>query len=85
MTEVTQKGDEIRFVMYERAQIDTTKIDTLLKAYKGKLKFTIDKNPYFTYVKPRKGGREPDNILLLLQELLVNFLKLSQNPYCDTV
>ena len=53
-----------------RAQIDTTKIDGLLKFYKGKLKFTIDKNPYFTYVRPKKGGREVDDVMQTVKELL---------------
>ena len=70
LTEVTQKGDEVRLVMYEKAQIDTTKIDSLLKTYKGKLKFTIDKNPYFTYVRPRRGGRETDDVMMCVKELL---------------
>ncbi len=78
LTEVAQKGEELKFVMYEKAQIDTTKIDGLLKYYKGKLKFTIDKNPYFTYVRPRRGGKEPDDILMLVKELLAALLTLSE-------
>ena len=78
LTEVAQKGEELKFVMYEKAQIDTTKIDSLLKFYKGKLKFTIDKNPYFTYVRPRRGGKEPDDILMLVKELLAALLTLSE-------
>lgn len=73
LTEVTQKGDEVKLVMYEKAQIDTTKIDSLLKYYKGKLKFTIDKNPYFIYVRPRKGGKEVDDVITCVKELLAAF------------
>ncbi len=77
ITELTQKGDEIRIVMYEKAQIDTTKIDSLLKYYKGKLKFTIDKNPYFTYVRPRRGQKETDDVLRLGKELVEALLALA--------
>ena len=76
LTEVTQKGDEVKLVMYEKAQIDTTKIDSLLKYYKGKLKFMIDKNPYFIYVRPRKGGKEVDDVITCVKELLAAFRTL---------
>ena len=78
VSELTQKGDEIKIVMYEKAQIDTSKIDGLLKYYKGKLKFTIDKNPYFTYVRPKKGGREIDDVMQTVKELLAALGTLCQ-------
>ena len=78
VSELTQKGDEIRIVMYEKAQIDTSKIDGLLKYYKGRLKFTIDKNPYFTYVRPKKGGRELDDVMQTVKELLAALGTLCQ-------
>ena len=64
--------------MYEKAQIDTTKIDSLLKFYKGKLKFTIDKNPYFTYVRPKKGGKETEDVIRLVKELVEALLEIVQ-------
>ena len=70
ITELTQKGDEIKIVMYEKAQIDTTKIDGLLKQYKGRLKFKIDTNPYFLYVRPRVGKKENENVIQTVKELL---------------
>ena len=63
LTELTQKGDEIRFVFYEKARVDAGKIDGFLKDYRGKMKFTVDANPYFTYLKPRKSGRDNEDIL----------------------
>lgn len=76
LTELTQKGDEIRFVLYERAMIDAGKIDGFLKEYKGRMKFTVDVNPYFTYQKPRKGGRDNEDVLMLVREILENMKKL---------
>ena len=70
ITELTQKGDEIKIVMYEKAQIDTTKIDGLLKQYKGRLKFKVDTNPYFLYMQPRVGKRENENVIQTTKELL---------------
>lgn len=70
ITDLAQKGDEIRFTFYEKAQINAAQIDGLLKYYKGKLKFTVDASPYFTYLKPRKSGKDNDDILSLVRELL---------------
>lgn len=70
VSELTQKGGEIRIVMFEKAQINTGGIDGLLKYYKGRLKFTIDKNPFFTYARPTKAGRETDDVMQTVKELL---------------
>lgn len=70
ITELTQKGDTIRIVMYEKAEIDAGGIDGLLKEFRGKLKFTIDKSPYFVYTRPKKGGKETDSVLETVRELL---------------
>ncbi len=70
VTELTQKGNEIRILMYEKARIDTAKIDGLLKYYRGRLKFTIDTPPYFTYVRPQVNGKEESGIVDLVKELL---------------
>ena len=76
LTEVTQKGEEIRMVLYEKAQINTAGIDGLLKQYRGRLKFTIDKNPYFLYIRQKKGNREVDNVLDTVRDLLADMKRL---------
>ncbi len=76
LTEVTQKGEEIRMVLYEKAQINTAGIDGLLKRYRGRLKFTIDKNPYFLYIRQKKGNREVDNVLDTVRDLLADMERL---------
>jgi len=78
LTDVIQKGDEIRFVLYEKAMIDVAKIDSFLQEYKGRMKFTVDSRPYFTYAKPRKGGRDNEDVLLLVRGILENMRKLEQ-------
>lgn len=79
LTELTQKGDEIRFVLYEKALIDASKIDGFLKEFRGKMKFTVDANPYFTYSKPRKSGRDNDDVLTLVREILERMQGLEQS------
>ncbi len=69
--ELTQKGREIRVVMSDRAEIDTTKIDGLLKDYHGRLKMILDKgDPYFLYTEPRVGKEEGFDALARAQELV---------------
>jgi transcription-repair coupling factor (superfamily II helicase) len=70
VTELTQKGSEIKIVMYEKAQVDANKIDGLLKCYKGRMKFVIDTNPYFLYTIPKINGRESENAIELVKNLL---------------
>jgi hypothetical protein len=62
--------------MFERARIDAGRIDGLLKQYKGRLKFTIDTNPYFTYTRPTINGRESGSVIDLVRELLEALLTL---------
>ena len=72
LTEVQQKGDMLKFVLYEKAKLDVAKIPVLIAAHGNSLKFTADaKNPYFTYFL-KKNSREK-NINTL--EILEGFLK----------
>ena len=50
-TEVSQKGDSIKFTLYEKAKIDVAKIPAFVADYAPNVKFTADtKTPYFTYI-----------------------------------
>lgn len=50
-TEVSQKGDSIKFALYEKAKIDVTKIPAFVAGYGSNVKFTADaRAPYFTYI-----------------------------------
>ncbi|MCI7812831.1 MAG: transcription-repair coupling factor [Lachnospiraceae bacterium] len=70
ITEIVQKGDTIRFTLFEHAKLDAMKIDALVKGSKGRIKFVIDTNPYFLYQKPAKNGKEKEDILRLTEEMI---------------
>lgn len=74
ITEISQKGDSIRFTMFERAKADPAKIEHLVEKYKNnnknQLNFKVDTNPYFEYKKPRKSLKDNDDILQVVRELV---------------
>ena len=76
LTELTQKGDEIRFVFYEKARVDAGKIDGFLKDYRGKMKFTVDAQSLFHLPQARKSGRDNEDILTLVREILERMREL---------
>lgn len=61
VTEISQKGDTIKLVLFERAEINPANIPRLLEKYRNTLKFTVDTNPYFVYT-PVKTKERPDTI-----------------------
>ena len=74
-TEVSQKGDTLRFLLYEKARIDVAKIPELAAVYGQSLKFTADaKTPAFTYFL-RKNSREKNRDV---REVLEEFLKAAR-------
>ncbi len=72
---VEQKGDVIKFIMYEKARVKVEKIAPMIEAYKGNLKFTVDTNPYFTYKKLSKNKKEKDEDVLELVKNVLNSIK----------
>ena len=56
VTAIEQKGEEIRFTMYEKAKIDPSGIPKFLDSYKNDLIFRAEEPPYFLYC--RKGSAE---------------------------
>ena len=72
---VEQKGEELRFTMYEKAKVQVERIPQLLNAYGGDLKFTIDANPYFTYRKKGKNKKDKDEDILTLVKIVLNSIK----------
>ena len=48
IAQMTQKGQETKFVMYEKADVDILKIPPLIEKYKNVLHFTPAQIPYFT-------------------------------------
>lgn len=70
LIELAQKGDEIRFVFFERADIDPSKIEGLIKEYRGRMSFKIEANPAFIFKKPRKSGNDNKDILTVVRDIL---------------
>lgn len=84
LTEISEKGTQIRFVLYEKAKVNAAKIPEVVQLFRPYLNFRMDaKNPYFVYDK-KKGS--PDTLTVVQ-----NFLKvmeaelLNKNPgnSCD--
>ncbi len=73
LTGVAQKGDDIYFTFYEQAQIDVTKLESFVKSFDGRMALKILKNekvPCLVYHKTRKNGKDNQDILLVLREIL---------------
>ncbi len=78
-TEVTQRGDEIKFVLYEKAGVDPAKIPELVQIYENRVTFTADsKAPYFAYrlnYNSRQKGEDAGTVIAgfldQAQEILV--------------
>ena len=77
ITEVTQKGDFIKLVMYEKTQADPKKIEQMVQKYQGKMKFVIDTRPYFLYTKPRKSAKDNKDVLELTREMIEDIAGIS--------
>ena len=77
ITEVTQKGDFIKLVMYEKTQADPKKIEQMIQKYQGKMKFVIDANPYFLYTKPRKSAKDNKDVLELARGMIEDIAGIS--------
>ena len=72
---VEQKGDVIKFIMYEKAKVKVERIAPMIETYKGNLKFTVDTNPYFTYKKLSKNKNEKEEDVLELVKNVLNSIK----------
>ena len=72
---VEQKGDAIKFTMFERAKVKVEKIPELLEKYKGDFQFKVDANPYFTYQKKGKNRKDKDEDILELVKNVLNDIK----------
>ena len=75
VTAVEQKGERIKFVMYEHAEVNVEKIPELVQKYKGDLQFTVDANPYFTYQKKGNNKKDKDEDTLELVKNVLNDIK----------
>lgn len=71
VTSVEQKGDSIRFVMYEKAKIDPAGIPSMLAAYGRDLVFRTEDPPFFLYRRAGRSGRDvQENVLDTVKRIL---------------
>ena len=47
IAEVSRKGQELHFIMYPKAKVNTEKIDTFMKQYNGRMRMDLTKAPAF--------------------------------------
>ncbi len=69
-TEVAQKGEEVRFTLFERAKADAAKIPGFVARYGGKMKFYADKKlPCFVY-RMNQNSRQKENAMDVIEQVL---------------
>lgn len=70
-TEVSQKGEQLKFTLYEKAKIDPVKIPEFVASYGPNLKFTADaKAPYFMYFLKKNTREKNVDALEVLEKFL---------------
>ncbi len=72
---VERKGEVLRFVMYEKAQVAADRIPVLLEKYKGRLTFKIESNPYFEYKRNGNLKKQQEENLVDLVKSILNDIK----------
>lgn len=78
VTAIEQKGEEIRFTMYEKAKIDPSGIPKFLDSYKNDLIFRAEELPYFLYCrKGRNKKSNTENVLDTVRRILEDLKKLT--------
>lgn len=78
VTAIEQKGEEIRFTMYEKAKIDPSGIPKFLDGYKNDLIFRAEEPPYFLYCrKGRNKKSNTENVLDTVRRILEDLKRLT--------
>ncbi len=82
--EVSQKGNQLKLVMYEKAKINPILIPQLIQNCAPSLSFTADaSNPYFTYnlqVNSREKGKDMIEVLKKLLEEMTVLVEKEEKP-----
>lgn len=69
--EVTQKADEVKFMLYEKAKVDPVKIPAFVKQYENRVAFVADnKAPYFTYQLKQNSRQKVTDVPALISDFL---------------
>lgn len=76
VTEIKGSLAGVRVKMYPEARIDTAVIPEIVKEYSGRLKFNMDKEPYFTYMLDKESSKDAKSFLsaldLFMEKLLTS-------------
>ena len=56
LTELTQKNDELCFVLWQKAPVDPDKVGPFMQRYQRRLRFVAGDKPHFAYILPAGGG-----------------------------
>ena len=75
VTAVEQKGEEIRFVMYEHAKVKAEQIPEFVAKYHGDLQFKVDTNPCFIHCKKGRSKKDRDEDVLEVVKNVLNDIK----------
>ena len=82
--EVTQKNNELKLLMYEKAKINPAMIPVVVQKLSPYLTFTADiNNPYFTYnlnANSREKGKDVIEILKNLLEAMSVLVEIQEKP-----
>ena len=76
ITEINANKGEIRFKMYEKANVDTAKIPKLINSYGRKLKFVAGDVPQFVYTFDKKEAVNNTRLTEVTRELVEKILAL---------
>lgn len=77
VTAVEQKGEEYRFVMYEKARVHVERIPELIAKYSGELQFKTESAPCFVYKKlGQNKAKKEESPITIAKNILndINFL-----------
>lgn len=70
-TDIAQKGDNIRFVLYPKAEIDVAGIPGFVEQFFGALTFTADvKGPYFTFRMNQSSRTKKGHVAEVIKTVL---------------
>lgn len=78
ITQLVQKKEEVKLVMYNKAPVNVTQIPAIIEKYNKTLKFYAEASPYFIYqMKSGKKSQKTDTYQLLLNiKNLLNDIKV---------
>lgn len=70
VTEIAQKGDSIRFLLFEKARLDPAKLERMVTSGQKRMQLAMDPSPRLIYSKPRKSAKDNDDVLMVVRKLL---------------